>query len=165
VYDASPLFLAATAGDLDNMALLLAKGADPNHRMNVIGMFPTSPLIQAVGFDDAGVVEALIAGGANVHERDSDGMTPLDWAAIEHHLHAVKALLAAGADVNTVDRFGYTPLLYAATIDFGDADTAAALLSAGANPNIKDKQGKTALEQARNFPHLRAALEKVGAKE
>jgi ankyrin repeat protein len=164
MFDASPLFLAASAGDLDNIALLLPKGADPNRKMDVIGMFPTSPLIQAVGFGDANVVQALIAGGANVYERDSDKMTPLHWAVVEHHLAVVKALLAAGADVNTVDRFGYTPLLYAATIDFGDADTVAALLHAGANPNFQDKKGKTALAQAQNYPYILAALERAGAK-
>ncbi|MBZ5561405.1 MAG: ankyrin repeat domain-containing protein [Acidobacteriia bacterium] len=162
--NASPLFLAAMAGDRENIALLLAKGADPKHRMDIIGMFPTSPLIEAVGFGDPEVVRALLAGGADVHEKDVDSMTPLHWAVVGHRAEVAKVLIAAGADVNAVDRFGYTPLLYAATIDFGDADTAAALLQAGADPNAKDKQGKTALSQAREFPYLRAALEKGGAK-
>lgn len=161
MYDASPLFLAASAGDVDNINLLLARGADPNRRMDLIGMFPTSPLVQAVGFGDPRVVKALLAGGANVHERDSDGMAPLDWAVVDHHLDAVKALLAAGADVNALDHFGYTPLLYAATIDFGDAGVERVLLHAGANPNVKDKTGKTPLAHAGEIPYLRAVLQKV----
>ena len=162
--DASPLFLAALAGDRDNIALLLDKGADPNRKMDVIGMFPTSPLFQAVGFGDPGVVQALLKGGANIHESDNDGMTALHWAVVANHSEAVKALLAAGADVNAVDHFGYTPLLYAATIDFGDSATAAVLLKAGANPNVKDRKGETALTQARDYPYTRAALEQAGAK-
>ena len=67
--------------------------------------------------------------------------------------------------MNAVDRFGYTPLLYAATIDFGDAETVSTLLEAGADANVKDKEGKTALAQAREYPYIRAALEKVGAKQ
>jgi ankyrin repeat protein len=165
VFDASPLFLAALAGDRDNIALLVAKGADPNRRMKIIGMFPTSPLIGAATFGDPAVIQALLAGGADVHEKDQDSMTALHWAVVAHHTDVVTALLAAGADVNAVDRFGYTPLLYAATIDFGDAETATRLLRAGADPNVKDKLGKTASAQARAYPYLRAALEKAGAKQ
>jgi ankyrin repeat protein len=165
LFDASPLFLAAMAGDGENVALLLAKGADPNRRMDIIGMFPTSPLFQAAAMGDAAIVRALLARGANVHEKDDDNMTALHWAVVAHHTDAVKALLTGGADVNAVDRFGYTPLLYAATIDFGDAETAATLLQAGADPNVKDKTGKTALAQAHEYPYVQAALEKAGAKE
>jgi len=164
-FDASPLFLAAMSGDCDNIAVLLSKGADPNRRMKLIGQFPTSPLLGAVTFGDPAVIRALLRGGANIHERDSDEMTPVHWAVIAHHPEVVKVLLAGGADVNAVDRFGYTPLLYAATIDFGDAETATPLLLAGANPNIKEKTGKTALSQAHEYPYLRATLEGAGAKE
>jgi len=45
MFDASPLFLAALAGDCANIALLAAKGADPGRRMNIIGMFPTTPCL------------------------------------------------------------------------------------------------------------------------
>jgi ankyrin repeat protein len=84
---------------------------------------------------------------------------------IAHHGEVVRVLLAAGADVNAVDRFGYTPLLYAATIDFGDAETAKALLQAGANPNVPNKEGKTALAQGREYPYIRAVSEKASAKQ
>lgn len=162
--NASPLFLAAMAGDHDNVAFLLAKGADPNRRMDIIGMFPTTPLIQAAFSDDPAVLKQLMAGGANVHEKDPDSMTPLHWAVVAHQPDEVKALLDAGADVNAVDRFGFTPLLYASTIDFGDAATARILLRAGADPNIKSKKGETAVSQAREVPYLRDALQNPAAK-
>jgi ankyrin repeat protein len=165
MFNASPLFLAAMAGDRDNIALLLANGADANRKMDIIGMFPSSPLLGAVPFGDPAIIQALVQGGADIHERDNDGMTPLHWAVVAHHPGVVKALLAAGADVNAVDHFGYTPLLYAATIDFGDSETVTALLKAGADPNIKDKKGESALSQAREYPYIRAALEQAGAKQ
>jgi len=165
MFDASPLLLAAMAGDRDNMRFLLAKGADPNRRMKFLGLFPTSPLFAAVGFGDPAVIQVLLEGGADIHEKDQDSMTALHWAVLAHHAAAVKVLLSGGADVNAVDRFGYTPLLYAATIDFGDAQTATTLLEAGADPNAKDKEGKTALTQARKYPYLRAALEKAAAAQ
>jgi hypothetical protein len=95
-FDASPLFLAALAGDRDNITLLLAKGADPNRKMDLLGMFPTSPLFSAVGFGDPAVIQALLKGGANVHEKDSDSMTALHWAVVAHHPEAVETLLAGG---------------------------------------------------------------------
>jgi len=163
--EASPLFLAALAGDRDSIALLLTKGGDPNRKMDLIGMFPTSPLFAVVTFGDPAVIQALLQGGADIHERDSDGMTALDWAVVAHHPEAVKALLAARADVNAVDHFGYTPLLYAATIDFGDSETATVLLRAGADPNIKDKKGESALMQSRDYPYITTTLEQAGAKQ
>lgn len=165
MYNASPFLLAAMSGDCDNIALLHAKGADPNRKMNLVGFAPVSPLFVAVSFGDPAVIQALLAAGADVHERDGDRMTALHWAVLADHADVVKVLLAAGADVNAVDRFGYTPLLYAATVDFGDAETATMLLKAGADPNAKDKAGKTALAQAREYPYIRAALEQAGAKQ
>ncbi len=165
MFDASPLFLAAMAGDVDNIPLLLAKGADPNRKMRLIGTLPFSPLFAAVPFGDPAVVKALLAGGANINEKDNDGLTALHWAALTHRTEVARALIEAGANVNAVDRFGYTPLLYASTVDFGDAETARALLAAGADPNIKDKAGKSALAQAHDYPYLEAAIESAGAKE
>jgi ankyrin repeat protein len=164
MFNASPLFLATLAADRENVALLAAKGADPNRSMNIIGMFPTSPLIQAVVQGDPGVVAALIGAGADVNEKDQDGMAALHWAVVAHRVDVLKVLLARGAGVNVLDRFGYTPLHYAATIDFGDADTATALLAAGADSSVKNKEGKTALEQGREYPHILAALQKAGTK-
>lgn len=164
MFEASPLFLAVMAGDRENVALLLAKGADPNRRMEIIGVFPTSPLFEAAFLGDVAIAQALLRGGGSVKEKDLDGMTALHWAVVSHRSDLVKALLAAGAEVNAVDRYGYTPLLYAATIDFGDCETATMLLQAGADPGIQTKDGKTPLAQARDYPYIRAALEKAGAK-
>jgi hypothetical protein len=144
MYGASPLYLAALAGDRDNIASLLARGADPNRPMNIIGAFPST-------MGNIATVKALLAGGADIHATDPDNMTPLHWAVVAHRPEVMKALLDGGAKVNVVDRFGYTPLLYASTIDFGDAESAATLLKAAADPAIKDKKGKTPLTHARDF--------------
>ncbi len=165
IYNTSPLFLAAMAGDRANIAQLLANGADPNRPMNIIGAFPTTPLIVAASIGNVATIKALLAGGADVHGKDPDSMTPLHWAVVAHHADAVKALQDAGAEVNAVDRFGYTPLLYAATIDFGDAETATALLRGGADARIKDKKGATPLAHSRQLPYVSAVLENAGATQ
>ena len=70
LFNASPLLLAALAGDRDNVAILLAKGADANRKMNLIGMFPTSPLFGAVGYGDpASYIEADGAKIGSEHAR------------------------------------------------------------------------------------------------
>jgi ankyrin repeat protein len=164
-FNASPLFLAAMAGDRDNIAILLSKAADPNRRMEIIGMFPASPLFAAVPFGDPAVIQALLQGGADIHERDGDGMTALDWAVLAHRTEVVKALLAGGAEANAVDHWGFTPLLYAATVDFGDSEIVTELLKAGADPNIADKGGVTPLAHSHDYPYITAALKQAGAKQ
>ncbi len=158
MFNASPLFYASMTGDREVLTLLLARGADPNRMMNVLGAFPTPPLIAAASIANAATIKTLLAAGADVRLKDPDSMTALHWAVIAHHPEVVKALLQAGADVNAVDRFGFTPLLYAATIDFGDAETATALLKGGADPTVKDKNGETAYAHAREIPYTSAAL-------
>ena len=166
MFNASALFLAATAGDVENIALLKSKGADVNRKMLVFGTFLASPLGAAVFFGEAGVMKTLIAAGADAKERDSDGMGLLHSAVLGNHVEAAQALIAAGAPVNDADKFGYTPLLYASTVDFGDDRMVNLLLKAGADPALKSKAGETALSQARRFKyaHIQAALEKGGAK-
>jgi len=160
IFNASPLHMAAMAGDPATVSLLLAKGADANRKMNLLGMFPATPMFAAVGFGDPAIMTLLVKGGAKIDDVDRDQMTALHWAVLANHAGAAKALLAAGANVNAVDRFGYTPLLYAATVDFGNADTVGPLLAAGADPSLKGKDGKSAEMQAKDVSYLRAALKK-----
>jgi uncharacterized protein len=165
LFNGSPLFLASFAGDKENLAMLLAKGADSNRAMSLLGMSPILPVNCAVSMGNADTVKALLAAGVDVNIKDGDSMTPLHWAVIAHHIDVVRILLDAGAKVNETDRFGFTPLLYATTLDFGDASTAEMLLQAGADPGIKDKKGATPLTHALGIPYVRAALEKAGVKE
>jgi ankyrin repeat protein len=163
-FDASPIALAAMTGDAENIALLLAKGADANSKISLLGQFPSTPLVLAATFAYPAVVQALLKTGVDANAKDQDGMTALHWAVLAHHADLVEILKAGGANVNATDRFGYTPLFYAASVDFGDAETARALLRAGADPNVKDKEGKTALSQSLNYPHIHAVLETAGGK-
>jgi len=135
-----PLTFAAMTGDLENVKLLLAHGADP-----------TEALAPAVTFGYPEIVKALIAAGASAKGTESSGINLLHWAVITNHPEAIPARVEAGVPVNATDNFGYTPLMYAATIDFGNAGSVAALLKAGANPKIRNDEGRTAIEQARYY--------------
>jgi ankyrin repeat protein len=165
LFNASPLLLAVIAGDRDNLALLLSRGADVQQKTNIAGVFPVSPLSMAAAFGNTELIKVLLEAGADVHEKDQNEMTLLHWAVLRDHPDTVKLLVSHGANVNAVDAFGYTPLLYASTVDFGDAKTTIALLEAGADPNIKDKAGKMAWDHSGEYPYIRTVLEKVRAKE
>jgi ankyrin repeat protein len=127
-------------GDLENVKLLLAHGADPG-----------AALAQAVTFGYPDVVRVLIAAGAPAKLTESSGINLLHWAAIANRPAVIPALVEAGVSINAQDESGFTPLMYAATIDFGDTKSLNALLKAGADPNIRNGEGRTALEQARFY--------------
>lgn len=143
----TPLLFAAMSGDLENVKLLLAHGADPS----------AAALASAVTFGYVDVVQALIAAGASARGTEASGINLLHWAVIANRPAVIPALVAAGVPLNATDENGYTPLMYAASIDFGDTRSLKALLRAGADTAIRNNGGRTAREQAHHFGH--AALE------
>jgi ankyrin repeat protein len=159
--------LATYAGDAGNIALLHAKGGDANRPMLLVGAFPTTPLALAVTFDDADLIQALIAAGADVKQKDPDGMSLLHMAALSNRVESAQALIKAGAPLNDADKHGYTALLYASTVDFGDDRMVNLLLRSGADAKAHAKTGETPLSQAKRYkyPSIQAALEKAGARE
>ena len=108
------------------------KAIGVDDKMNLLGMFPTSPLLMLATTHRTGSVRALLDAGAQVDEADDDGITVLSWAAIANRVEMARLLIQRGADVNHVDKKGMTPLLYAASIDFGDSAMIDLLLKSGA---------------------------------
>ena len=103
---------------------------------------------------------ALLKRGANIHETDKNGVTPLHHAVRFRSPAAVKTLLQYGANVNQVcRRSGSTPLHRAVT-QTGAPGTAGRqraafeiieiLLAAGADPSIRNKVGKRPAEYVRD---------------
>ena len=146
----APLVLASMTGDLDNVNLLLRRGAKP-----VDGAFS-----EAMTFGYADVVRSLVKAGADTSFTGSGGINALHWAAITNRSAIIPILVEAKVPVNAMDDNGYTPLMYAATIDFGDTDVLKALLNAGADKTIRNFEGRTPLAQAQRYKHsrLEAAL-------
>merc|ERR1712012_111900 len=54
----------------------------------------TSSLIEAAQHGN------LVAAGANVNTRDSEGWSPLHWAAYRGHMEVVQELVGGGVDIN-----------------------------------------------------------------
>jgi len=161
LFNAHPVVLAAFAGNADAIARLHKAGDRLDDRINLLGMFPATPLLLLATWHRTDSVRALLDAGAPVDQPDDDGITPLGWAAIANRVETARLLIQRGADVNHVDKKGMTPLLYAASIDFGDGAMIDLLSRSGANPSARTKDGLTALDLARKYQHtaLLAGLE------
>ena len=140
----SPLLNAAFNGNLAEVKLLLAKGA------NVNGASSRDKLFQVKN-------GSILLGG----------ITPLAMAAAYGPAEVVKTLLDAGASVAATDVRGMTPLMLAVATDRQNPEIIRMLLAKGVDVNAKSKMGETALDWSRKIgkPAVVAMLEKAGAKE
>jgi ankyrin repeat protein len=102
---------AAANGDVDEVARLLAAGADPGEADNV----GFTPLHFAAQEQHPPVIGLLLAAGADVQAADRWGNTPLWRAVFTAHGDAATSvtLLAAGADLDTVNSTGVSPRVLA----------------------------------------------------
>lgn len=105
-----------------------------------------SELLNAARGDDRGGVRQLLAKGADPNDRESDGTTPLAWAAVRTNTEMVALLLKAGADPNRTNEIGIGPLALA--IANGSLPIVDQLLAGGADPNLARENGETPLMTA-----------------
>ena len=86
---------------------------------------------------------------------DTNGMTPLLYAAMDNHNpDVINTLIDAGAD-DSSNRLGRTALILAAMMN--NPAVVGALLDAGADVHAKDSDGKTALFYARDNDKLKGS--------
>ncbi|MCX6924222.1 MAG: ankyrin repeat domain-containing protein, partial [Verrucomicrobia bacterium] len=117
-----PLATAAYYGDLPDLKLLLANGADPNtNAMTGLGVNPR---------------DNNVLGGGN--------FTPLFLAVNQRHADAVQELLRGKANPK-VSGYADNPLLYEA---LRDVPTLKVLLDGGADPNVRRPDSTPMLLQA-----------------
>jgi ankyrin repeat protein len=139
------VFEAATFGDLDRLAVLLAADPGLTDRRTGDG-FTALHLAAFFGQDDA--VSLLLGRGGDPDARGTGRMTgtPLNAAASARHATVVALLLEAGADPDAVQRGGWTPLHSAA--HNGDPRTVELLLAHGADPAAIDDDGRSVADMA-----------------
>jgi len=116
---------------------LLALGADPNERLHDGGLDWT-PLAMAIALHHAGLVDLLVAHGADVNAR---WCTPVDLSRDAHPV----------PDPGCAPGTGMTALLLAASQ--GDLDTVSRLLSRGADRTLSDWRSWTADTYERDSGH------------
>lgn len=88
------------------------------------------------------ILNLLIAYGAKINLRDSDGFTALMYAAQNEEPEVLHMLISHRAEVNLAAKNGRTALMEAANAE--ELENVKVLLGAGAEVNLKDKEGDTA---------------------
>jgi ankyrin repeat protein len=107
--------------------------------------------------ENTAIIKALLDRHADVNAADTQGRTPLMWAAAHGYTDTVRLLLDQGADVKARDPLGWTPLLLAVHGDEDYLDTINLLLEKGANANEKDREGNLPLTIAARYNHAAIA--------
>ena len=117
-------------------------------------------MIAAESVQDPEVVNTLMKAGANVNATNSNGETPLMYAAFQNNNPDVLlALIKAGANLNDCDTrydgygslgrdHGWTPLMYAASNN-KNPEIILTLLRAGANRSLSDYENHSAFDLAK----------------
>ena len=101
-------------------------------------------LLAAAESGDLAKIRALLAEGADLNAKNSNGQTPLMLAAGTFgRIDTVRTLLSAGAAMNAQDISGRTALVMA--ILANDVDMVQALLANGADIELKHGLGTTPL--------------------
>ncbi len=140
----TPLHVAVEADHAEICSALLAAGADPSLRY---GENELSALEAAIREGNSDIVVAIIRSWPDgLSSADSDGYTPLHYAAHVYEVPSIEALLRAGAAVDPRDRAGWTPLFDA--VATGRADSVCALLAHGADAQVVDSWGRSPLHLA-----------------
>ena len=101
---------------------------------------------------DVAQLSKLIAGRANLDERDADGRTPLHVATFARQRQAIEALARAGANLNLLENDRYDAVTIAAVAD--DEPTLKLLLALGASGRqVTSRYDGTALIAAAHLGH------------
>ncbi|XP_051060010.1 protein phosphatase 1 regulatory subunit 12B [Phodopus roborovskii] len=105
-FEDGAVFLAAcSSGDTDEVAKLLARGANIN-TVNVDGL---TALHQACIDENLDMVKFLVENRANVNQQDNEGWTPLHAAASCGYLNIAEYFISHGASVGIVNSEGEVP--------------------------------------------------------
>jgi uncharacterized protein len=140
-----PLWSAIWNHDTKMVELLLRNGADAKQkfkgkdaRIGLLEISAQEGLLE--------ITELLVNAGADIHEKDAHGQTPLRIAARNGREELVKYFLSKGSEVDTRGNDGATPLEQAA--NKGHLEIVKLLLEKGANINHRDNDGDCPLGEA-----------------
>ena len=97
-------------------------------------------------------IEKLIQLGADVNAVDTNGETPLHYAAVHGRITEAAVLLQSGGDVSLADKHGNTPLWAAVFNARGVYDLVRLMMARGAHcAQKKNRHGRSPLDFARQI--------------
>ncbi|XP_026090625.1 ankycorbin-like isoform X1 [Carassius auratus] len=135
----SALHVAATRGQAECLAVILAHGAD----VSLQDASGFTALHLAAKNNHPECAKKLLQAKCVVDAADSSGRTALHHAAASGDTVIVQLLCEHKCHVNLKDSDGFTPLLLSAS--HSHAEVCQSLLDWGANINARDKDGRTAV--------------------
>jgi ankyrin repeat protein len=140
---ADQLVMACQDGNLDKVNALLQAGCDAN----AIRSFGAALCCAMMSSRAVEVAKLLLAASADPNLRDSEGWTPIFYAAGNNLAEGIRVLAKAGADIDArCFSNGWTPLMNAAC--FGHEACAAELLRLGADIDVRSSDGVNAIDIA-----------------
>ncbi|MHB9117512.1 MAG: ankyrin repeat domain-containing protein [Burkholderiales bacterium] len=130
----------------------LAEHGFPLYSVNATIDNQTTPIMKAARLGDIAAATELVAAGADLGAKNSDGNTALWFACYSENLAVVELLASKGAPLDNQNENGASCLMYAASA--GKTQVVAALLRAGADPTLQTLDDFTALDMAANLECL-----------
>ena len=122
----TPLYMAASNGNIEAVKILLEAGADVNAK-NFKG---ETPLYVAISKNNNELAKLLMQYNADVNHK-VHGWTPLYFAILKKNNEIAKILIEHNANVDLIDYYGYSPLMLAARN--GDVEAVQLLIDNGAD--------------------------------
>lgn len=144
------IWQAARSGSIKNVQSWLERGVDINARQKLEKGIYNTPLCFGITSGNISLVEYLLQNGADINDMDSEGNTPLHYAAVSGEMEMVQ-LFFDKVDINSKNNAGKTPLAVT-TIDHNpkgnQVSMASYLISMGADVDIADNSNHTPLLSA-----------------
>ena len=139
-------------------------GSNPPGILNTRDSDGNTPLLIAIGREDAEWTGFLLVKGADANLAGKGGDTPLILAARTGFTDAADWLLEVGAKVDAANRMGETALIVA--VQQRDVQVVRRLLAAGADPDKTDSAaGLSARDYAQRDTRSRQILQLIEAKK
>lgn len=90
-------------------------------------------------------INSLLNAGFSLHDRDSNGYTPVMLSICAESMENTKILLTHGAEIDAKDNDGRTALRILIDKRYPDSKTVQVLLEAGADPLVVDTEQNSVL--------------------
>lgn len=161
------LLLSGCASRPINVSIALndvseVRGSINKNNVNNVGPGGFTPLLSAVLHRKPEIAKLLVVEkNADVNMADSNGGSPLFFAAALDQPEIAKLLIEHGANVNSAHNNGNTPLIMSATK--ANVEIVKLLIEKGANVNAVGSNGDTPLSAAGNVKEITKLLLSKGA--